>query len=451
MASAEQLPPPGARSTGVSYQELLKTDTKPVPQVFGHESPADIGPLMVPRERFISREFHDLEMEKMWTKVWQMACREEEIPEPGDHVVYDIGDHSLIVVRAPDRSIKAFHNACLHRGRQLREYGGNVPRFRCPFHGWTWNLDGTLRQIPCGWDFPHVEKEKFNLPEARTGTWGGFVFINMDAEAESLDDYVGDLSTHFERWPLEERYKEVHVEKRLRCNWKVAQDAFMEAYHVIATHPQLLASIGDCNSQYDVYGNFSRAITPNGTPSPHITWESTEQEMLDVLTNTYDDEESLMAVPEGMKARAVMAQAMRMQLQRAVPGVHDLCDAELLDSFYYTLFPNFHPWAAYNRITYRFKPYENDPDRCTMEVLYLMPFRGKRPPPCEITRLDFDEPWTNATELGFLARVFEQDTFNLPKVQRGLHASVKHDAMLARYQETKLRHFHGLLERYVEA
>jgi hypothetical protein len=86
-----------------------------------------------------------------------------------------------------------------------------------------------------------------------------------------------------------------------------------------------------------------------------------------------------------------------------------------------------------------------------MEVMYLAPFRGKRPPPCEIRRLDFDEPWTNAPELGFLARVFEQDTFNLPRVQRGLHASVRPNATLARYQETKLRHFHGLLERYIGA
>ena len=73
------------------------------------------------------------------------------------------------------------------------------------------------------------------------------------------------FARHFEAWPLEDRYKEAHVAKVLDCNWKVVQEAFMEAYHVVATHPQLLAGIGDANSQYDVYGNFSRALTPSGT------------------------------------------------------------------------------------------------------------------------------------------------------------------------------------------
>ncbi len=448
MASEADTPRP-PRSSGISYQELLDKDSRPVPEVLRLESERELPARVVSLERYTSRAWHDLEVEHVWKKVWQMACREEEISEPGDHVVYDIASSSVLVVRTDEGQIKAFHNACLHRGRQLREHSGQVPRFRCPFHGWCWNLDGSLHEIPARWDFPHVDRDTHHLPEVQVGTWGGFVFVNLDPGAGSLEDYLGELPEHFERWPLEDRYKEAHVAKVLDCNWKVVQEAFMEAYHVVATHPQLLPGIGDANSQYDVWDHFSRAITPNMTPSPHLAEESSEQEMLDSMTGRSFDEDPMLRVADGMTARKTLAQVSRMQLQSVVPGALDLSDAELADSFYYTVFPNFHPWGAYNRIVYRFRPYRNDPDRSIMEVLYLSPFRGKRPPPAAVHWLAEDEDWTFAPELGFLARVFNQDTFNLAKVQRGLHASVRTEIPFARYQESKIRHFHALLDRHL--
>ena len=452
MASLEPTAPGrGARSSGLSYQDLLDTDTRQVPEVLRLQSACELPTARVPIERYVSREFHDLEVEKLWKKVWQMACREEEIPEIGDHVVYEIADISLIVMRSSETEIKAFHNTCLHRGRQLRNGDGRVAELRCPFHGWTWALDGSLEDVPCRWDFPHVERNSYALPEAQVGSWGGFVFVNVDPDAAPLDDYLGDLSRHFEDWPLEKRYKEAHVARVMPCNWKVAQEAFMEAYHVVGTHPQMLAGIGDSNSQYDAWEHFSRAITPNMTPSPHLEGEVGEQDMLDAMMTRSLDAEPMVRVPEGSTARETLAQLTRMQLQAVVPGAHDVSDAELADSFYYTVFPNFHPWGAYNRIVYRFRPYRNDPDRSVMEVMYLSPFRGKRPAPAPIHWLGEDEDWTQAPELGFLARVFNQDTANMAHVQRGLHGAAHTHVTYGQYQETKIRHFHALLERYVNA
>lgn len=225
----------------------------------------------------------------------------------------------------------------------------------------------------------------------------------------------------------------------------------MEAYHVVATHPQLLAGIGDANSQYDAWDNYSRAITPNMTPSPHLAETPSEQEMLQSMITTSLDADPAFRVPENMTARELFAQMARMQLQGSVPSVTLLCDAEMNDSFYYSLFPNMHPWGAYNRITYRFRPNGNDPDTSIMEVLYLAPFRGRRPAPAKVHWLDFDEPWTNAPQLGPLAKVFAQDTFNLPKVQQGLRSAGHGHVTFAEYQETKIRHFHALLEKYVSA
>jgi len=455
MASMQPLAPTpvgqGPRSTGLSYQALLDGDTRRVPEVLRWQSARELPAARVALERYTSRAFHDMEVEKVWKKVWQMACREEEIPEVGDRTTYEIADLSVLIVRTAPNEIRAFPNACLHRGRQLCDAPGRAAEIRCPFHGWTWSLDGRLETIPARWDFPHVERERYRLPELQVGRWGGFVFVNFDRGAEPLAAYLGELPKHFERWPLEKRYKEAHVAKRLRCNWKIAQEAFMEAYHVIATHPQMLPGIGDANSQYDAWDHFSRAITPNMTPSPHLAKQPSEQDMLDSMFTRSLDAEPMLRVPEGMTARQLLAQVARMQLQASVPSVQELTDAELADSFYYTLFPNLHPWGAYNRIVYRFRPLGNAPDRCTMEVIYLSPFRGRRPPPAPVHRLGEDEDWTNAPELGFLARVFNQDTTNLPNVQKGLHSAQHTHATLGQYQETKIRHFHALLDRYISA
>jgi phenylpropionate dioxygenase-like ring-hydroxylating dioxygenase large terminal subunit len=436
-----------AESPALSYQKLLDGDTRPVPEVLRWQSRAELPVLSVPIERYTSRAFHELEVERLWRRVWQMACREEELARVGDLVVYEIAGDSLVIVRsAPDR-IRAFHNACLHRGRTLRDCPGNARELRCPFHGWTWALDGSLKRVPADWDFPHVEPERFRLPEARVETWGGFVFVNLDPACRPLSEHLGDLPSHFVRWPLELRYKEAHVAKRLPCNWKVAQEAFMEAYHVGATHPQLLPGIGDVNSQYDAWDNFSRAITPNMTPSPLLSWRPSEQEMLDSLLSRSLDEAPRLRVPPGMTARQTLAHGARLSLEGLVPDASALSDAELADSFYYTVFPNFHPWGAYNRIVYRFRPDGSDPDRSIMDVIYLAPFRGERPAPAAVHWLGDGEDWTQAPELGFLARVFNQDTFNLSQVQRGLHAARHTHVTFAEYQETKIRHFHGLLER----
>ncbi len=443
-------PGKGARSPGASYQDLLDLEERAVPDVLRRRSARETPAVRVPIARYTTREFHELEVERVWKRVWQFACREEQIPEPGDHHVYDIANLSILVVRGEDARIRAFHNTCLHRGRALKDFAGRSAEVRCPFHGWAWNLDGSLKEIPCRWDFPHVEPGEYALPEVRVGTWGGFVFVNPDLDCESLETFLGDLPSHFERWPLEHRYIESHVAKRMRCNWKVCQEAFMEAYHVVATHPQILHGIGDANSQYDAWDTFSRAITANMTPSPHLKEGSTEQERLNAFVSPDLDAEPLMVVPEGMTARQLMGQMARMQLRATVPSVDELTDAELADSFYYTLFPNFHPWGAYNRIVYRFRPNGDVHDESIMDVFMLAPFRGKRPSPAETRWLDFDESWHEASaEVGTLSAIFSQDALNLPRVQQGLAAARHSHVTFARYQETKIRHFHTLLERCI--
>jgi phenylpropionate dioxygenase-like ring-hydroxylating dioxygenase large terminal subunit len=442
----------GARSAGVSYQELLDSDSRPVPEILRTESPIEPGVTRVPAERYYSQAFHDLEVEKVWKRAWQMACREEDIPEVGDYVVYDVAHLSFLVVRTAEEEIQAYHNACLHRGRQLREWDGKrAQEFRCPFHGWAWNIDGSLKDVTCPWDFPGVTDEQYALPQVQVGTWGGFVFINPDPAAGALEAFLGDLPKQFERWDLSKRYKQAHVAKILRANWKVAQEAFMEAYHVVATHPQILANLGDSNSQYDVFDNFSRAITPGGTPSPHLKSKPSEQEVVDSSLDVQAGSDSPVPVPDGRTARQVLADLSRAGMRPVLGNaVDDFTDSEYNEAFYYTLFPNFHPWGGFNRITYRFRPYGDDPNMSIMECMFLAPWgEGPKPPAAAIHWLGPDDDWTDAPELGMLARVFNQDVYNIPKVQIGLKAMKDPHVVFASYGETKIRHFHQLLEQWV--
>ena len=176
----------------------------------------------------------------------------------------------------------------------------------------------------------------------------------------------------------------------------------MEAFHVVATHPQLLPSLGDAISQYDVFGNFSRAITPNGVPSPHVTWVPTQQDIFDAMSDRNLDEPPKQIVPDGETARHLGAEAARASLRPALGDrVDELCDAELTESIYYTVFPNFHPWGAYNRIVYRFRPYGNDHRRSIMECMFLSPFPGdERPPAAPIHWLADDDDWTDRHRVG---------------------------------------------------
>ena len=446
-----QTEPGEARSPGPTYQDLLDTDTHEVPAVLRLESPRFFTDADLAAERYTSREFHEREIEKVWLKVWQFACREEQIPEVGDHVVYDITRYSFIVVRTAPDEIRAYVNTCLHRGRRICDYGGRSAELRCPYHGFAWSLDGSLKHVPASWDFPHVEADEFCLPEAKVGTWAGFVFINPDPAAEPFEDFLGDFPTHFEHLNLGDRYIQGHVSRTIRCNWKITQEAFSEAFHANTTHPQTLPYLGDVNSQYDVFGNFSRAVTPGGVSSPLLDWQPTEQQIIDYMMDTRVDEEPGLVVPEGETARATSANSAR-EHWRPVMGdtADDLCDAEFIDNIYYTLFPNFHPWGGMNRIVYRFRPNGDDHRSSIMEVFLLAPFSGDRPEPATTTFLGPDDDWTDAPELGLLAKVFNQDTFNMARVQLGLEGAVKPGVTLGNYQETKIRHVHTMLDEYMD-
>jgi phenylpropionate dioxygenase-like ring-hydroxylating dioxygenase large terminal subunit len=417
----------------------------------------------VPFSRYYDPQFAALEREKLWSKIWQYACREEDIPEVGDRVPYEAPGMSLIIVRSAPDEIRAFHNACLHRGTKLCTGFTSTPTIRCPFHAWEWNLDGSLHNIPSNWDFPHVSREGYRLPEAKVGRWGGFIFVHPEPDnAPPLERVLGVLPEHFKHWKPEDRFTFVRVRKRIRANWKTVMEAFLESYHVVETHSDSLGFTGDASTQYDIWddgvSHVSRLITPSAVPSPHLGDSASRQEALDMLMRAYSLSMPGAELPrfDASKGagRAEVAQWRReIMAQQFGKDFSHLSDAEMLDSIQYYMFPNFCPWYGEGLpLVYQFLPLGDDPNVSVMDVRLLLPTPASgRPPSAPIIDLDFDDSMSAAPGFGILCHIFDQDMSNLPQVQAGMRIAAPgfKRGTLGRYQESRIQHFHNTLERYL--
>ena len=151
---------------------------------------------VVPRLRYTSPEFAALEFERLWARVWQVACREEEIADVGDFCEYLIGDQSVLVVRSDPETITAFHNTCLHRGTRLGEGAGRFPEgcIRCRYHAWRYDLNGKLVEVVDRDEFDPIPSD-VGLCGVRVERWGGFVWICLSPAAPPLEEYLDPLPT----------------------------------------------------------------------------------------------------------------------------------------------------------------------------------------------------------------------------------------------------------------
>lgn len=439
-----------------TYQQILDRDGGRVPDVLRIDN-NPLPPLdPIPLERYTSQAYFDREMEKMWSRVWQFACREEHVASPGDFHVYEIGRHSVIIVRGDDGQLKAYHNSCLHRGTKLKEGSGWSASIHCPYHGWNWSLEGDLVNVPCSWDFPHLDKAKMGLPTVRVDSWNGMVFINLADTGPSLADYLEVLPAHFRNWDMTDWYVSVHARKELPCNWKAAQDAFIEGYHTNLVHPQCVGTAGDINAQHDIFGDHvSRDIVALGVSSPSLPEPLPEQEILDMML--MGDGAVIGGRPQlapGETARSMMARTVRTTMtEQFGMDLAALSNAEVIDSIKYTLFPNLFIFAGISvRVLYVYRPIGNDPNRCTFDILFLRPLSPgqERPAPAEVVIVPEDGSYTDVPGMdpGF-GNLFDQDT-NILRLQRdGMHASKAGVGVYSAYLESRLRHIQHTLEKYL--
>ncbi|GFM30593.1 SRPBCC family protein [Novosphingobium sp. PY1] len=452
-----------ARCPGPGWEDILAADDVAPPAFVAQDQYRYLGSEAIDASRYYDPEFFRAETERMWPRVWQFAAREEDLPEPGDYVTYENAGRSYLIVRQEDGSVKAFHNVCLHRGRKLKTDSGSVEQFVCPFHGFSWNTDGSLRNIPCRWDFGHLTDEKMQLPEAHIGQWGGYIFVRESDEGPSLEEFLEPLPEFFKRWRHEECVTVAWVGKVVKANWKITMEAFMESYHAYVTHPQLMPFTGDANAAYHVLSpHVNVNYTPFGVVSPHVSdMKLSEQWIVDEFrkfngrsADNYEENKDGHAIdlPEGRTARQALGDAMRQTSEKMFGGDYSqVSESELLDALVYNVFPNFAPWGGFMpNIVYRWRPWP-DQDRCLMEVRVIarVPQGQPRPAGVPMHMLGEDEDWSDAPELGVLGAVVDQDMTNMELTHEGLKASKNQRVELGDYQEVRIRHFHQTLDSYL--
>ena len=439
--------------------DILAADQGPLPSIL--HTPGDLhpAPRLIRFDRYTQERFVDLEVEHIWKKSWQVACRVEDIPGVGDRIAYDIVDSSYLIVRSGERTFHAFYNVCRHRGRKLCEARESGESIRCAFHGWTYGMDGKLDWVPYEQDFPSLDRRRQGLVPVQVAVWGGNVFINPDPGAPPLEQALAPMAQQFSDYPQEERYTASIVIVDIECNWKAAQEAFMEGYHVLETHTDGLPIYASVATQIDNWsdglGLISRLFTPAVAPD---AWVEDRVSPRDCLL-MYCSAMKLPTPPDDrgatlQDARRYAAEKIRQRVEQSSGRDFSQYPASyFIDQARYTMFPNFHPfWGEASPRWHKFKPLGRDPNACQMEIRTLLPIppSGKYPtdpPTYQVTlgrRVHETFP-----ELGQAARLVDQDLENLAAVQRGFRAAPGSTAFmtLSDYHESMIRRFHEIYDR----
>ncbi|MBI1180907.1 MAG: Rieske 2Fe-2S domain-containing protein [Alphaproteobacteria bacterium] len=425
---------------------IMRVKESPITPVDKAPEPA-LGTDPIPASRYTSPDYMRKEWDHMWTRVWLLGGLVSDIPEPGDYICTDVGEESVILVRGRDRVIRAFYNVCQHRANQLRAAGtGHADSFKCGYHHWEWTVEGEVRNIPDADDFPQgTPCDKLRLQELKCDTWGGFVWFNMDPEAEPLDDYLGVVPQHLDPYRLDEMACIHDTTTEWACNWKTSVDAFNETYHVQGIHPQLMWVCDDVHVQTDLYERHSRYLVPFASLSPRINLEDPGQ-----IPGAM--QEMMLRVGMDPKTYAGDVETLRrdMQVFRRAHGAEQgldfsrLNDDQLTDDYHYFIFPNITLNIYADRLMlFRQRPHPTDPDRMFFDMmLFAVTPKGQKPQ----ARAPHRDTVHGKDSLGL---VVDQDAYNLPRVQRGLHSRGFNKGLWIPYQERRIRHFHRTLEAYV--
>ena len=423
-------------------------------------------PTIVGIEAYVSPEYARAENDRLWGKVWQVACREEELARVGDFVTYDILDESIIVSRVAEDRIAAYYNVCQHRGRRLTKGCGHARAFVCRFHGWRWDLEGknTFVLAQDDWEGTLTE-DNLRLKTVKVDTWGGWVFINMDPDCEPLRDFLGTAADMLEPFELDKMRYRWRQWLTFPCNWKVAMEAFVEGYHVDGTHPQLTkygskSSWSQAHGRHSVFG--PAAQKGFGGASGGIARQDVDMRLAlaDVVSQLWDEvnatttqtivtaagrlaDELPEGTPPGEVQAHLMTQAAKDDAARGViwPRIDPAHFAKAGTVWH--IFPNTvsiqGPTFA---LCYRARPNGYDPNSCIFEVYVIERFpEGQEPKPENVhVGIEEEEKWR---------KVLCQDFANMEAVQQGIKSRGFMGPRPNPVQERGVTNFHRSLAEYM--
>jgi Rieske 2Fe-2S family protein len=204
------------------------------------------GAKSLPQRYFVSPEIFAEEQKKMFSEQWMLIGHQNQIAKPGDYFTAEVADENLIVVRDQRSTIRGFYNVCRHRGTRLREdESGHASAIQCPYHAWTYALDGRLLGAPHMDRVPGFDKADYSLRPVHLGLWEGFIFVNLaDASAQrggymSLENWFAPLAGKFSHWNLPKLRSVKRIDYDVQANWKLIFENYSECYHCPGVHPAL--------------------------------------------------------------------------------------------------------------------------------------------------------------------------------------------------------------------
>lgn len=425
----------------------------------------------IPVADYISKQFLAAENESVWPRVWLMACREEEIAKPGSYLVFDVVRDTILLVRQADGSIRAFHNVCQHRGRKLKEGCGQMGRsIYCRFHGWSWNLDGTIQRIVHRgqWEgCPDFADEDVALPQVRVESWAGWVFVCMDADAPPLREYLGEVPDHLDCFALEQTRMVWSVQMRAPANWKLVLGAFNEAYHVEATHPQTRSSTILPSRAAGIHSMFGPTqFDPVELPNRPAAQVEMQRDLREVIAETFSEmsrdlqamylepgvaaaNRLLEEVPAGTDPQVIgmtLIQFHREELEkRGVAWPEGLTPQAMHRAgFGWHIFPNFIILPCIDgSLCYRTRPDPENPDECIWDIWCFGRFApGEEPKPLH-TQVERYEDFFEVN------RFLKDDLINLPEVQKGMHSRGLKALRPNPVQEACQVNLHRVIHQYI--
>ena len=404
----------------------------------------DLGHAPLDTTRYRSAEWAEREWQRVFERCWLYAVPASMVSEPRSWATFDIGPESVVISRDGSGALHAFYNVCQHRGRRLVDPAcGRSGGFVCPYHAWSYRLDGTVQRVFDREVFPAEMELPTFIPSVRVDVWGGLVWICFDPDATSLMDYLGVVPEHLACYGLE-RFALVDSQSvRWDCNWKVAMDAFHESYHTLGTHPQMMSYVADTNVQIDCYERHSRFHMPWGAPAPRITERDRPNAKQAEVFAGYGFDITTFA---GTADEAYLEFQHRKQVWMAERGypVDALDLFQFSDVMSYTIFPNVQIAVS--------------AERCLLT--------RHRPDPTDATRMFFDaqsfaqvppgDPWPDVPEtrvgegpdVALVPDFLQQDARNAPRIQSGMASKGFRGAVLGDL-ELRIRHFHATLDRYM--
>jgi glycine betaine catabolism A len=197
-------------------------------------------PKSMPQKYFVSPEIFAAEQENIFSKNWLLVGHQSQIANAGDYIVQQVNGESLIVIHDKAGSVHGFFNVCRHRGSRLIESeGGNCATIQCPYHAWTYALDGRLIGAPHMDEVPGFEKSNYPLRSVNVALWEGFIFVNLENNPMSLEKWFAPLKGKFSHWNMSILRRAKRIEYDVRANWKLMFENYSECYHCPGVHPQL--------------------------------------------------------------------------------------------------------------------------------------------------------------------------------------------------------------------